>query len=87
MSRDDHRELQADEISWTPEPVPLLESIDLLSLDPDHVFLAARDLQQELAAMRSLVRAAVARVAQLTAQRDRQTEMIIRLHEFLRAQR
>jgi hypothetical protein len=80
-------ELHVDEIRWRPELVFHLESVDLLMLTDDDLCNAARDLQCELAGMRRLVHVAVAHIAQLIAQLDRQTETILHLHELLRAQR
>lgn len=81
------RELPVDEICWTPAVVNRLESVDLLTLDANTLFLHARDLHAELTAMRQVLSEALGTIARLTRHLDRQTDTVIRLHDLLRAQR
>jgi hypothetical protein len=60
--------LSADEIRWALEPLVPLEATDVLTLTDNEHILYTRELQQEMAAMRTLAHVAVGQVYILTQQ-------------------
>ena len=65
------RMVRADEIHWTLEPQPQIETVDLLMLNDEEIVRHASDLQRELKSMRMLLHEALATIARLTAQLER----------------
>jgi hypothetical protein len=69
-----NRMVRADEIRWTLDPRPRVETLpaaDLLALEPDALLEYPFELQQELAAVRGLMHETFATLARVTDQRDR----------------
>jgi hypothetical protein len=64
-------ELSADDIPWGITSVTCGETLDLLALTDAEVFLAARDLQIELQAVRMLLSETLTALSAANVQRDR----------------
>lgn len=77
----------ADQMRWTLQPTPRVESVDLLTLDDAETFHYARDLQLELAAVRLLLSETLAALARAHLQGDRYQARLRTLLDHLRAAR
>jgi hypothetical protein len=81
--------LRANDIEWTPDLIPRVETIPqsgtyLAHLSHAELLDYVADLREEAATLRKALHVAIAAIARLTAQLKRAQETIVRLHEHLR---
>ena len=76
VSREPGAMVRAAEITWTVEPLPRTEDVDVLTLTSTELLAYTQGLQREAHWLRALLHEAVALVAKLTDDLKRMTRVV-----------